>query len=80
MARSGKYLEGRLYMAGASVALLLVTWAVLTVRDFGGGDGGASAAPVQPSGALVPGSQPNVQPVPNLQPTPMAPHTRTRGS
>ncbi len=80
MARSGKYLEGRLYMAGASIALLLVTWAALTVRDFGGSDGGASAAPVQPNGVLAPSSQSNVQPVPNVQSAPMVPHTRTRGS
>jgi hypothetical protein len=80
MARGSKYLEGRLYMAGASIALLLVTWAALTVRDFGGGDGGASAAPVQGGSTLLPGSQPNVQPVPNPQPAPVVPHTRTRGS
>lgn len=78
MARGSKYLEGRLYMAGASLALLLVTWAALTVRDFGGGGGGASATPVQQNATLAPGSQPDVQSP--LRPVPVVPHTRTRGS
>ncbi len=71
MARAGRYTEGRLYMAGASVALLLVTWAALAVRDYeqrnndaiqDQGQGGTQLVPRDPGNLLV------------------APHTRTRGS
>lgn len=78
MAKPGRYTEGRLYMAGASVALLLVVWAALTVRDFPGGsaDPGSQANPQQ--GASISGLQPIPRaPAQNSQ---VVPHTRTRGS
>ena len=73
MARAGRlrYTEGRLYIASASVALLLVMWAVLAVRDYeqrnndavqDQGPGGTQLVPGDPGTLLV------------------APHTRTRGS
>lgn len=33
MARAGRYNEGRLYLAGASLALLLTAWAALAASD-----------------------------------------------
>lgn len=78
MAKRGRYTEGRLYMAGASVALLLVVWAALTVRDFAGGSGDAGSAASPQEGTSISG----LQPIPRApaQSFQVVPHTRTRGS
>lgn len=78
MVKLGRYTEGRLYMAGASVALLLVVWAALTVRDFAGRgvDAGSQTGPQE--GTSISGLQPTPRaPVQSFQ---IVPHTRTRGS
>ena len=78
MAKPRRYTEGRLYMAGATMALLLVVWAALTVRDFAGGsaDPGSRTGPQE--GTSISGLQPTPSaPVQRFQ---IVPHTRTRGS
>lgn len=66
--RPGKYLEGRVYMAWAALALLLASWAGVTIHDQAERrDVQAADAGQEPAGGAATSSQPRA-------------HTRTRGS
>jgi hypothetical protein len=85
MARTGRFTEARIYVAGGSVALLLGIWGLLAAQDAHSRDEMAEATaatgsidvPVtdnaSPGGAQAPTAPRLVQPTPK-------PHSRTHGS